>query len=290
MAAVSLAEDVYSLDSEDALTAGALGFMPRILVLTTLPHSKPTVNRFERINGRHSLRLEAPRSIGLPYGVYPRLILACLTTQAIRTKSRAIDLGRTPNDFARKIGVTPISGPRGTTTRLLDQLQRLCSTRLTWRYSKDFRNQKTGSGFIVTNDHRLQNLADRLLRRPRSWRPRAVLSHELFPEVTRSAVPVDLRAIQHLRRSPLAIDIYVWLTYRMSYLRRPCLIPWEALENQFGSGYSRARDFRRRLLEHLGTVVGLYSTARLQTNSSGLLLLPSPAHVPGRQQPSSTAI
>ena len=94
--------------------ATTIGFMPRILVLTTLPHSRPTTHRFERINGRYSLRLEARRSVGLPYGLYPRLILTYLTTQALRTKSPEIDLGRTPNDFARKLGLTPISGPRGT--------------------------------------------------------------------------------------------------------------------------------------------------------------------------------
>jgi hypothetical protein len=174
---------------------------------------------------------------------------------------------------------------------LLEQIQRLCSTRLTWRYSEDFRSRESGSGLIAADDSKIQNLAGRLLRRPRFWRPRILLSHEFFLEVTRAAVPIDLRAIQNLKRSPLAIDLYIWLTYRMSYLRRPCLNPWEALKDQFGSGYSRTRDFRRRLLVHLGTVVDLYSTVRLQTKSSGLLLLPSPAHVPARrQQPSSAAI
>ena len=51
------------------------------------------------------------------------------------------------------------------------------------------------------------------------------LSRRFFQEITRSAVQVDLRAIELLKGSPLAIDIYIWLTYRMSYLRRPCLIP-----------------------------------------------------------------
>ena len=68
-----------------------------------------------------------------------------------------------------------------------------------------------------------------------------------FEEITRSAVPVDLRAIRHLQRSPLAIDLYVWLTYRMSYLRTPTVVPWEGLQGQFGADYGRPRDFRRSL-------------------------------------------
>jgi hypothetical protein len=65
------AELVIGGHSKGVHQALALGFMPRILVLTTLPHSRPKKNRFERTNGRYSLRLEARRSIGLPYGVYP---------------------------------------------------------------------------------------------------------------------------------------------------------------------------------------------------------------------------
>jgi len=90
------------------------------------------------------------------------------------------------------------------------------------------------------------------------------LSRQFFQEITRSAVPVDLRAIELLKSSPLAIDIYIWLTYRMSYLRRPCTIPWKALEDQFGATYSRSRDFRRSFCAHLQDVVGAYPAVRLR--------------------------
>jgi len=100
MAHFAPAEDLLYLESEDTLTAGALGFMPRLFVLTTLPHSRPDSHRIERVNGRHSLRMSAPRRVGLPYGVYPRLLLAYLTTEAVRTKNREIHLGTTVNDLA----------------------------------------------------------------------------------------------------------------------------------------------------------------------------------------------
>ena len=68
--------------------------MPRLFVLTTLPHSRPDSHRFERVNGRHSVGMSAPRRVGLPYGSYPRLLLAYLTTEAVRTKSPEIQSGR----------------------------------------------------------------------------------------------------------------------------------------------------------------------------------------------------
>ena len=56
----------------DALSAGALGFIPRILVLTTLPHRRPESHRFERVNGRHTLRM----SCASPYRFTLRLVSA----------------------------------------------------------------------------------------------------------------------------------------------------------------------------------------------------------------------
>ena len=259
--------------------ARTLGFMPRILVLTTLPHRRPTTDRFERINGRYSLRLETRRSIGLPYGVYPRLILIYLTTQAVCTKSPEIDLGRTPNDLARKLALTPISGPRSTSKRLHDQLHRLLSTRFRWQYSNDFRTQESGRGLITSRDPTLELLKTCFKRHPPTWTPELVLSRQFFHEITRSAVPVDLPAIELLKGSPLAIDIYIWLTYRMSYLRRPCLIPWKALERQLGATYARSRDFRRSFCAHLRRVVVVYPAVRLRQTGTGLLLYPSPPHV-----------
>jgi len=57
-------------------------------------------------------------------------------------------------------------------------------------------------------------------------------------------VPIDLRVLKVLR-SPMALDIYCWLTYRNSYLRKPSRIPWGALAAQFGADYQARKDFKR---------------------------------------------
>ena len=109
-----------------------------------------------------------------------------------------------------------------------------------------------------------------------------VLSSEFYDELVAHAVPIDLRALKALKGSPLALDIYSWLTYRMSYLRKPCLIPWEALQTQFGSDYGRLRDFKRRFVVHLSDVVQVYPGARLCEHPTGLLLRPSVTHIRAR--------
>jgi len=207
MALVSPGADLLPLDSEDALTAGALGFMPRLFVLTTLPHSKPGGRLFGRVNGRHTLRVTAPRRVGLPYGTYPRLLLAYLTTEAVRTKSPGIQLGATPNDLARKLGLSTISGPRGTADRLHEQLRRLLSMRLYWQTSVGLAPRSSGSAFVTAGGPTWLEPLRRLFPRHASWRSHMVLTRDFFEEATRSAVPVDLRAIRRLQRSPLAFDL-----------------------------------------------------------------------------------
>jgi len=284
MALLSPAENLSSLESDDALTAGTLGFMPRLLVLTTLPHRRPESHRFERVNGRHTLRLRAHRRVGLPYGSYPRLLLVYLTTEAVRTRRSQIDLGDTPNDLVRKLGLSTISGPRGTAPRLQEQLRRLLHVRLDWQSALSLAPRSSGGAFVTAGGASWLKPLRGLFPRQPTWRSQIVLSQDFFEEITRSAVPVDLRAIRRLRRSPLAIDLYVWLTYRMSYLRKPTLIPWQGLQNQFGSDYARTRDFRRRVLRHLEFVVRAYPTVRLGSTDPGLRLYPSPPHVASQQQ------
>src|SRR4029450_1558331 len=82
-------------EGEEAKRAGALGYMARAMVQATMPHRKPAESFFERTNGAFTLTMMAPPKVGLPYGSMPRLLMAWLTTEAVRTKSRELILGDT---------------------------------------------------------------------------------------------------------------------------------------------------------------------------------------------------
>jgi hypothetical protein len=185
-----------------------------------------------------------------------------------------------------RLGLTPVTGKRGTVTCLRDQLHRLFSTTIRWTYTDESQGRGSGRDSVIAGEHQLWWSPREPARQP-YWRSWVVLGSEFFAEITRSAVPVDLRAIRLLKRSPLALDIYCWLTYRMSYLRKPCLIPWEALRSQFGAEYGRMKDFKRKFMTHLGQVLQVYPAARVAEQSRGLLLRPSAPHVPKRLEPVS---
>jgi hypothetical protein len=65
----------------------------------------------------------------------------------------------------------------------------------------------------------------------------------------------------------------------MYTLRSPARPTWQQLYNQFGSGYSRLRDFRDAFLGSLKAVKEVYSDVRVDYTENGLVLLPSPTPV-----------
>lgn len=260
-------------------TPEALAFMPRLFVLTTLPHRRPQGHRFERVNGWQSLRMVAPRRVGLPYGVYARLVLMFLTTEAVRKKTQEIHLGATPNDLARTLGLSVVSGRRGTAQRLGAQVRKLTSTTWSWRSVGPASHSATTHRTAPTVAPSVHTFALSLGLSEAKWRPSLLLHEEFFAEITRSAVPVDLRAIHQLKGSPLSLDLHTWLSHRMSYLRKPTLVPWKGLEAQLGADYARLRDFRRTAIARLEDVVGAYPELRIRGEIEGLRLYPSPPHV-----------
>lgn len=81
----------------------------------------------------------------------------------------------------------------------------------------------------------------------------------------------------------MALDIYCWLTYRMSYLRNSTVIPWESLQIQFGAGYPSTpqgiRHFRHAFLRELKKVYAIYNGLKVNNEKDGLVLHPGKPHI-----------
>ena len=88
-----------------------LGFMARLLALCSLPRTDPK-NRLQyvRRNGPYALVMIAGGLNKLPYGNIPRLLLAWVCTEAVRTQSRELVLGASLSEFMDKLGMAPVGG------------------------------------------------------------------------------------------------------------------------------------------------------------------------------------
>lgn len=278
------------LESEDAKAAGAIGFVARGLVMATMPHRRLAGLQHVRQNGAHTLAMTAVQpGIGLPWGAMARLLTMWIVTEAKRTGSRELVLGSSLSEFLRKIGYGDQGGPRSPAARVRDQLERLLSCAIAAALVTETRSRREQFVLADVADLWWTPVRDRpegAEERAVSWRSTMTLSERFYGEVRDHGVPVDLRVLhdQKIRQSPLAIDVYCWLTHRMYTLSRPTLVPWSALRMQFGSSYPDTpqghRNFRRELLRRVDDVVTLYPAANVVHQPDGLELRPSPPHVP----------
>ena len=276
-----LVAESMAMEAEEAREAGALGFMARALVQATMPHKDCPGSEFVRKNGAFTLSLLAPAQIGLPYGALPRLLVAWVTTEAIRTGERRLVLGDNLSGFMQEIGLVPTGGRWGSIGRIKNQMRRLFASSVCCIYD-DPNPDHWAMTSVKIVEHADLWWSPKNPEQGTLWESTLILGESFFTEALEHPVPIDIRALRALRRSPMALDIYCWLTYRMSYLRKPTLIPWFALEAQFGADYSRTRAFREAFLEHLKSVLVIYPGAKVEPLPDGLELRPSPTHVTPR--------
>ena len=276
-----LVAEALEIETQAAKDAGSLGYMARVLVQATMPHKSAPGVEFKRSNGAFTLTILSPSDVGLPYGTYPRLLLAWLTSEAVKTKSPELELGPTLSGFMHGLGLIPAGGRWGTIGRLKDQMTRLFSSYVSCRLAAD--TEVMGVGFPVAPKYHLW-WNPKSPEQAALWMSTVTLSHDFFKEIVDRPVPIDMRALQALKRSPMALDTYCWLTSRFSYLKKKAEIPWVALQAQFGAGYPGTsqgqRNFKKNFLKHLRSVLVVYPEAKVQEGSHGLVLKPSKPHIP----------
>jgi hypothetical protein len=256
-----------------------------MLVQTTLPHSAQPGKQYTRTDGDVTLSITDLGGAGLPYGAYPRLILIWMTSEALRTRNRRLELGRSLSSFMGQLGLQCTGGHWGTIPRFRNQMERLFGAAIStrWRNEQSAESHLVGSNLLLAEEFDLWWTPQKLPRAPLP-QSSVTLSQKFFDQLVEAPVPLDLRAIRALKRSPLALDLYAWATRRASYLQRPTLIPWAALRRSFGAGYADTPQgrvkFREKVVDAFGRVHRVYSALRLEIKEGGVLLLPSAPHIP----------
>jgi len=272
------ADDTVLAGAEAPLAAGAIGYYARILAQVGLPYRRPKTSEFVRQNGRLRVSFTAPAEIGLPYGVLPRLLLCWLSTEAVRSRSRELTLGHTLSEFLTALGLNRTGGPRGDISRLRRQMASLFASTVTAFYS--------GPG---ETGIRTMPFADQVFLwwdpiKPTEsvlWNSTILLSEPFYTEIVEHPIPVAMPVLRTLRRAPLALDLYVWLSHRLYHLTAPTIIPTGLLLRQFGAAETvTVREFKRNLQEALVMVRQVWPELRIDVTPPGLRLWPSPLSVP----------
>ncbi len=266
-----------------------IDFLHSIQCQIGIPYKNPgdEVREWDRKQGNVSLRIEAGSAIdphsgefvklGLPYGEKPRLVLIHLASEAVRTGKPVVDVEGSMTAFGRSLGLET-NGQQ--LKSLKDQLARLAASTVRMGVVEEGRAVQVNTQFVSAFDLWFPKQSDQRLLWPSTVR----LSEEYFQSLDKHAVPLDHRAVAILASSSMALDVYSWLAQRLHRVPpgRPQFITWVAMHEQFGQGFARVRDFRRRFLHTLEHVKAAYPNARFSVTEGGLTLEQSPPPVPPR--------
>jgi hypothetical protein len=260
-------------------------YMPRELIQVTLPHKNPgNLPVWERTNGSLTVVIQPAwnsskrQSYGYPYGTIPRLLLFWVTTQAIRTKSRRIELGRSLSGFMTALGLNSSNGglgaKRSDARRLREQMERLFRAKISFDGHGENRQpwldmQVADKGEYWWNP-----------RTPDQgvlWGSWIELGERFYEAITAFPVPADMRALQALKRSPLALDLYAWLTYEAFRAHRngkARFETWSQLHAHLGAEYTHLNNFRASAKGALSKIRTVYPGLKLGKRLGGVEVLP----------------
>ena len=258
----------------------APGYVHAGFAMTALPHKRTDATEWVRDGADVRLRIESGKThdgsvVGIPFGYVARLILLYLQTEAIKTRSREVELGRSMHSWLKAMGLN--SGGKGYEA-VREQSKRLSLCRLTFYRLSERGEAVVNGGFVREAILPGRNTDSQLSL----WRETVVLDEAFYESLIRHPLPLREAAIKALSGRSMAIDLYVWLAYRLHHLGRPTKVPWPALHRQFGAGFAQARQFRAHAREALALALAAYPEAQVRVDDEVVTLMPSPAPVPER--------
>lgn len=256
-----------------------------------LPHRRLPDSRGWQVDGdRYCLIVEPgmrrgpggePVHIGVPFGSRARLILIYLQSEALKTGSREVMLGTSLRDWMERMDI-PVGGKNLMAVR--EQTERISRCRLTFEI-------RQGNRVGLSN----QNIMDSAIflepdgddAQGSLFTQTAKLSQAFFEGLQRHPVPIEETAIRAISNNSMAIDIYVWLAYRLHSLSKPTPLSWRALKAQFGSGFAAANNFKRNFVPNLKLALAVYPAAHVEVDEAGngLVLYPSKPPVAAKNLP-----
>ena len=258
-----------------------LGFMARMMALCSLPRTNPGNRiRYTRQNGPYTLYMTAGGGNKLPFGNLPRLLLAWLSTEAVRTQSRVLVLGASLSEFMRTLGVYSSSGEKH--PRLRNQMKRLFGCTVSMIYENE-RGEARVSSLVA--DRTVFWWSEGKPDEPSLWESKIRLGEDFFNEKINHPVPLDMNTLKALKRCALGLDLYLWLVYCTFQLRAPLRLTWRRLYCQFGTDPAKANDkatlsnFRADCLRELKKIKDAWPDLHYRTVTGALLLSPSPPRI-----------
>jgi hypothetical protein len=244
-----------------------LSYYTPILIQCTLPHSDPKARDWQKTNGDFSLIISSGVDdnlipYGIPYGSLPRLVLAYIITRVIETGERYIELESYFSGFMKEIGYTGnLRGNSRQAKSVHNQLLRLlmASIKFEGRAGTEEQGHMAGINMHVATKYDLwwdfKNPEQNSI-----FGSHIEISEEFRKAILSAPVPLRTDILKAHRKSPLALDVYMWVSYRVFVMQstgqESISLGYGRLQEQFGTGMGEKnyRLFRSRLKQAFADV------------------------------------
>jgi hypothetical protein len=271
------------LGDEDA----GIGFLYSGWCQAALPHKRLADDEEWQIRSDHVNMVVQPglrtsnvgraEKIGVPYGSRARLIMLYVQSEALRTTSREVSLGRSMNAWLHRMGI-PQGGKSNHSIR--DQAERISRCSFTF----DGKGAKAGAVARMTIfDRAIFTDMDEPAGQGSLFPQVAMLSEQFFKQLAEHPVPLEEAAVRAINNNSMALDLYAWLAYRLHVLKGVTPVSWAALKGQFGAGFDNMFHFRPTFADNLRLALAVYRDAKVAVTERGVDLFPSRPPVSPRQ-------
>lgn len=261
-----------------------LRFMPTPLAICGLPYRRPPDGQQEFCREQGSMRVVVtPGKVtdpngkriqqSIPWGPKARLIIAHLSTEALKNRSPIIETAASFTSFLRDMGFDRRGGERGNIKPFKEQLQALAACRMeiaVW-------DGKKSATVDVKPFNKMQLWFADNTDQQSLWPTTIQFSGDFYAQLEKHALPVDVRALRAFSNSARKLDLLLWITYRITRLEKHLVLDWTPLKGQFGEGFARDRAFRAQLADDLASVLELFPKLPVKLTDRGLEMDPADA-------------
>ncbi|KRB18271.1 hypothetical protein ASD99_31060 [Mesorhizobium sp. Root695] len=254
-----------------------LRFLPTPLAICGLPYRRlPTgTPYFERQQGRMAVTvspgyLRSPDgklvAQPIPWGPKARLIMAHLSTEALKNRSPIVETANSLSAFMLDMGFEVRGGANGSIQPFKEQMRALAACRMEFSAW----DGKKSSQIDVKPMERVELWFGDHPDQQSLWPTTIAFSERFFAELQKHALPIDVRALRAFSNSARKLDLLFWISYRITRLNERLVLDWKPLKAQFGEGFARDRDFRAQLADDLASIHEIFPKLPIKLTDRGL--------------------
>lgn len=285
--------------AQEDLEAQDVGYTSKLFVQALFPYRK-TEDK-ERVIITPSGKIVVYSGEGLPYGKYPRRIMAYIITRAVENARRLeegeinqeealrIPLGHSMNQFLSSIGIGKrgTGGATGNLKTIREQLIRLADSRITVKADDGTRARGKHTQILDewdlwfdTHDPNQGSFIESYLK----------LTPQFFQHIAEAPIPIDLNILRQLTK-PRSMDIYTWLTLKQYWLtkngREVYTFTWEMMAANFAAKELKTTqelaDFRREIKKSIHDILAVWPNAGIAADTNGVTVTKTSTSI--RQRP-----